>query len=110
MEVGKERNTEAIDHSNRHEVTIVVDDFSEAENTSPMEEEGDNNGGIPTLNGVAVVHEGLVSERRDGKTLLLESRENPSNEQLEEEIARVHFPRIKVGACILEKTIGKPRN
>jgi hypothetical protein len=30
--IGDERNAEAIDHRNRHEMTIIIDDFGETEN------------------------------------------------------------------------------
>lgn len=80
VKVGKERNTKTVNHSYGHEVTIVVNDFSEAEDASPVENEGNNNGGIPALNSVAVIHEGLVSKGRDGETLLLKSGKNPSDE------------------------------
>jgi len=62
MEVGEEGNAETIDHSNAHEMAIVVNDLGEAENTSPVEDKRDNNGRVPTLDAVAVVHEGLVAE------------------------------------------------
>lgn len=82
-------------------MTIIIDDLGETEGTSPMKDEGNNDGGVPALKGVAVVHEGLISKGRNGKTLLFEARENPSNKELEEEKPRIYFPRVKIGTGIL---------
>lgn len=106
MNISENRNTEAVNHSYGHEVAIIVDNFSEAEDASPVEGERDDNGSVPTLNGVAVVHESLVAKRGDWKALLLKARKNPGDKELEEEIARVHLPRVKVGTCILRKAVG----
>lgn len=106
VEVGKERNTEAIDHGNGHEVAIVVNDFGKTEDTIPMEDEGDDNSSVQTLNSVAVVHESLVTEGGNGETLLFETRKNPGDEELEEEIARIHLPGVQVRAGVLPTVVG----
>lgn len=82
-------------------MAIVVDDFGEAENAGPVENEGNNDGSVPALDGVTIVHEGLVAKRGNRETFLLESRKNPGDEELEEEIARVHLPCIEVGTSVL---------
>lgn len=105
MNIGNDRNTETIDHGNGHEMTVVIDDLSKAEDTSPVEGEGHNYCGVPTLKGVAVVHEGFIAQRRDRETLLLEARKNPGDEELEEEVAGVHLPSIEVGTSILSMAL-----
>ena len=101
MKVGKDRNAKPINHSDSHEVSIVVDNSGKVEDTSPMKDKRDDDCGVPTLKSIAVVHQGFVTEGWDWKTLLLKSRQNPCNEKLKEEIARVHFPGIKIRTSIL---------
>ena len=38
VQIGKERNTKAIDHGNRHDMTIIVNDFCETENVVVMQD------------------------------------------------------------------------
>lgn len=109
MDIGNDRNTETIDHPNGHEMAVIVNDITEAEDTCPVEGKGHNYRGVPALKGVTVVHEGFVAEGRNRKTLLLEARKHPGDEKLEEEIARVHLPSIEVGAGVLSMVLSGQR-
>lgn len=102
VEIGDERDSETVDHTHSHKMTVIVNNLGKAEDTSPMENERNNDGGVPTLKGVAVIHESLVSKRRDRKAFLFKARENPGNEELEEEKSRIHFPRVKIRTGILQ--------
>jgi hypothetical protein len=70
-----------------------------------VEGERHYNGGVPALNGVAVVHEGFIAKGRNRETLLLETGEDPGNEELKEEISRVNLPGIEVRAGILSTAL-----
>lgn len=101
MKVGKDGNAKPINHSDGHKVSIVVDNSSKVEDTSPVKDKRDDDCGVPTLKSIALVHQGFVTERWDRQTLLLKSRQNPCNEKLKKEIAGVHFPGIKIRPSIL---------
>ena len=62
-------------------------------------------GHVQRVERVAIVHEGLVVERRDRETFLLVSGQNLRKEELERDIARIDFPRVEIGASILRRVI-----
>ena len=67
-----------------------------------MEGGGGSHGGVEGPEGVAVVDESLVAEGGDGKAFLHETRDDPSESELEDHETEVDPPRVGVGACILE--------
>lgn len=101
-EVHEEGHTEANDHGDSHEVTEVVDDLGHAEDVVVVEAGGGDHGNVDAADGVALIHEGLVAEGGDGKAFLHETRDDPSESELEDHETEVDPPRIGVGACILE--------
>ncbi len=66
-----------------------------------VQTKGRNEGDIKADQSVAVILEGLVVERWDWQAFLLVTGQNPCNKELEEEIARVNFPRVEVWASVL---------
>lgn len=66
-----------------------------------MKQSGGNERGVEGGEGIAVIVEGLVSERGDWKTVLRVSGHHEGEEELEEEIAAVDFPGVCIGASIL---------
>lgn len=101
VKVGEKGDTKAVNHGDGHEMAVVVDDLGEAEDVEVVQRGGGDESHVEAGQGVAVVHEGLVVERGDGETFLLVSGENPSNEELEEKVARVDFPGVRVRAGVL---------
>ena len=81
----------------------IVDYFSEAEDMEIVNREGCDEGDIEADQSIAVVHESLVVERRDRQPFLFITGKNPGDEELEEEIARIDFPGVPIGACILRR-------
>ena len=101
MQIGDERNSKAINHGDGHQVTEIVDYFGEAKDMEIVNREGCDEGDIEADQSVAVVLESLVVERRDRHAFLFITGKNPGDEELEEEIARIDFPCVEVGARIL---------
>jgi len=62
--------SEAPDYGDRHDVTIVVDDLRQTEYVVIMEERGGDKGEVDRVERIAVVHEGLVSQRWHGQAFL----------------------------------------
>lgn len=60
-DVGSKTDTKPVDHSDGHEMPIIVDDFGETESTSGMKDDGGDHGYVEASNGVAVIHEGFVA-------------------------------------------------
>jgi len=100
-EVGDERDTEAINHGHAHEMTIVVDDLSEPKNMVVVQSGSGDDGRVQANESVAVVHECLVAEGRDGETFLLVTGKNPCDEKLEKKVAREDLPCVRVGTRVL---------
>lgn len=62
IEIGDERNTEAENHRNSHEMAIIVDNLGEAEYMVVMEGGSSDEGCVKADQRVTVVHERLVVE------------------------------------------------
>ena len=97
IEVGEEGNSKAINHRNRHDSSVVVDERSKTENVEVVQEAHGEDVDIHADIRVAVVHEGLVAQGGDGETFLLVSGDDEGDEELEEEEARVELPCVSVG-------------
>jgi hypothetical protein len=100
-EVHSERERKAPNHRDGHQVTKVVDNFGEAEDSGVVQCGSSEDGCPKRQERVAVVHELFVAQRGNRKTFLLPARHNPGKEKLEEYIARVDLPCIGIGASIL---------
>ena len=70
----------AINHRDRHDVSIIVDDLSQAEDVVVVQASRCDHGGVKRPEGVALVHQGFVAQRRDWEAFLHKSRHNPSQE------------------------------
>ena len=66
-----------------------------------VESSDSNHCRVETWEGVAVVHEGLVSKGRNREALLLVTGNNEGEEKLVEEETRVNFPSICIWTCVL---------
>lgn len=86
-------------------MTIVIDDFSEAEDIVVVESCRGDECGIKADQSVTVVHEGLVVQRRNWETFLLVTWKNPCDEELEEKVARVNLPRVCIWAGVLARDL-----
>jgi len=106
VEIGEERNPPAEDHSDRHDGPVVVDECGKAEDVVVVEDESGDDVEVHAEIRVAVVHEGLVAQRGDGKTFLLVSGNDEGDEELEEKVATVDFPCVEVGIRILNNVSG----
>lgn len=100
-EIHAKRYGKAIDDCNRHKMAIIVDDFSEAEDTRYVEDRRRDQGDVERDVAVTVVHQCFVPKRGNWEALLLISRDNLGKEKLEEEVAGVHLPRVESRAGIL---------
>lgn len=101
MQIGDERNPKAINHGDGHQVTEIVNYFGEAKDMEIVNREGCDEGDVEADQSVAVVLESLVVEGRNKHAFLFITGENPGDEELEEEITRIDFPGVAVGARIL---------
>ena len=59
-------------------MSVVVNNFSKAEDMEVVKTSGSNHCRVERCQGIAFVHEGLVSERGDGETFLHVSGRNPT--------------------------------
>ena len=66
-----------------------------------METGSRNHGDVEARQSIAVVHECLIAQGRDRETLLLVSRNNEGDSELEEEESGVDLPSVRVRTCIL---------
>lgn len=101
MKIGDKRDAKAVNHRHSHQVSKIVDYFGEAEDVEVMERSGGDEGDIKRHQGIAVVCESFVVERWNRQPFLFIPGEYPCNEKLEKEVARVDFPGVEVGVCIL---------
>lgn len=85
---------------------VIVDDFREPEYVEVVQGCRSDKGRVKTAQRVAVVHESLVVERWHWETFLLIAGKDPCNEELEEKVASIDFPRVCIWAGILEETLG----
>jgi hypothetical protein len=100
-DIGDQWYTEAVDHRDGHEVTVVVDDLGEAEDMVVVQDTGSDQGHVEADESIAVVVQCLVVQGRHGETFLGVARHDKSNEQLEKEVARVDLPGVGVRTRIL---------
>ncbi len=100
-EVHPERHAEADDHRDSHEMTEVVDDGLETDDSGVLQNSSDRPGDIDAADSVAFVHEGFVPEGRDGETFLHVTGDDTSECELESHESEVRLPRVGIGACIL---------
>lgn len=101
--ISSEGYSEAPDHGDGHNVAIIVDDLGQTEYVVIMEERGSNKGEVDGVERIAVVHEGLVSERWHGQSLLHITWHDPREEELIEDETGIHLPRVEVRAGILDE-------
>ena len=104
-EVHAERHAEADDHRDGHEMTEIVDDGGEAEDAVVVQDGGGDHGNVDAVDGVALVHEGAVVERGDGETFLHVTGHDPGKEELVDDEAGVHLPRVQVRARVLDAEV-----
>jgi hypothetical protein len=78
--IDTEGNGKAIDHRDGHDVSIIVDDLSQAEDVVVVQAGRCDHGGVKRPEGVALVHQGFVAQRRDWEAFLHKARHNPSQE------------------------------
>lgn len=95
--VHEERDEPTPEHSDGHKVAEVVDDAGKTEDVKVMQSGGSEQCSVYAYEGVAVIHEGLVSEGWDRETLLLIT---PWHEVGEEELMNhesgVYLPGIPI--------------
>jgi len=103
-EVHDNGHAETVDDCDGHELAKVLNDRGEVENVGKVENTGECDAEVEALVGVAVVHEGFVAERRNREAFLLESRDDPCDEELEEEVRRVDFNGPRGWARVLHAT------
>lgn len=99
--VHEERHAPAVYHGDGHEVSKVVDDLRQAEDVVVVQGGGGDHGDVDTADGVALVHEGLVVEGRNGETLLRVTGHDPGEEELVDDEAGVDLPGVGTGASVL---------
>ena len=95
--------SEAPDHGNRHDVAVVIDDLRKAEYVVIVKERGSDEGEVDRVERITVVHESLVSQRWHGQALLHITWHDPCEEELVENEAGIHLPRVEVRAGILHE-------
>ena len=59
-------------------MSVVINNFSKAEDMEVVKTGGGNHCRVEGCQSIAFVHEGLVSERRDGETFLHVSGHDPT--------------------------------
>ena len=87
-------------------MTVVVDDLREAEDVIIVQDRSGEECEVDREKSITVVHEGFIAERWDRQSLLHIARHDPSKEELVENKAGIHFPRVHVGASILWERTG----
>jgi len=100
-EIHPKGDRETVDHRHRHDMTVVVDNFCESENAVVVEYGSSDHRDVDGPEGIAVVHQRLVTERRDGESLLLVAWHDPGKEELIDDETSVNFPGIGIRASIL---------
>lgn len=81
---------------------VVVNDFCEPENVVVVEHGGSDHRDIDGPESIAVVHQCLVTKRRDRKSFLLVTWHNPSQEELIDDETSVNLPGIGIWTSILD--------
>ena len=89
-------------------MTVVVDDFREPENVVVVEHGSGGHRDIDGPEGIAVVHQRLVTKRRDRESFLLVAWHDPSKEELVDDEASVNLPGIAIRASILSRGHQRP--
>lgn len=103
-EISCKAHSKPDDHRNSHEFTKVIDDLSEAENMSPVQDSDRDQSSVPAGKSIAVIHKRLVSKRRYGEALLLISRHDEGQQQLESHERAVHRESVWRGERVLYGT------
>ena len=88
-DIGEPADEEAIEHGDGHDRAIVFDDYRQAEESGAVQDGRGNESGVKGCEGVAVVREGLVVEGWHGEALLLVTRHEESEEELDDDQARI---------------------
>ena len=92
--VSSKGHSEAPDHGDRHDVAIVVDYLGEAEDVVIVQNCSGDEGEVDREKSIAIVHKSFIAKRWDRQALLQIARHNPSEEELVENEAGIHLPRI----------------
>ena len=100
--IDQQGDCERSDDGCAHDFTKVVDQVVKLEHAGVVESEGENDSCVERGEGVAVISQGLVPERRNGKSLLLDTRHDKSKEELDDNKANVDLEGILGGICVLE--------
>lgn len=74
---------EANNDSPSHHLAKVVNELTKVEDTGEVQGSSSYEGCIPAGQSVAVIRKPFASEGRNGKTFLLETRQDESDEELE---------------------------
>ena len=82
-------------------MSVVVNDFREAKNVVVVEHGSGDHRGIDGPKSIAVVHQCLVTKRRDRQSFLLVTWHNPSKEELIDDETSVNLPGIGIRTSIL---------
>lgn len=107
-EIYPKGDCETVDHCNRHDMTIVADDFCEPENVVVVQQGSSDHRDVDGPESIAVVHQCLVTKRRDRQSFLLVTRHDPSEEELIDDETGIDLPGIGIRAGILSRCNEQP--
>jgi hypothetical protein len=91
------------DHSNSHNVAVVVDDFREAKYVKVVKDRGSDECEVGREERVTVILKGFVSGRWLRQALLHMTWHDPRKEELEKNEAGIHLPCVEVRAGVLHE-------
>jgi hypothetical protein len=68
--VHQERYRKTVNHGHSHQMTVIINDPGETEDSVIVQDSRHNKGCVKATDSVAIIHEGLMTQRWHGKTLL----------------------------------------